>query len=485
MNKPIGAKPFAREIKNHLFFGQTTSLCETCLALVPTKILIEGDLVWFQKRCLEHGVQKTLVSTDAAYYRRCHDYLKPPDKPMQLHNRTEYGCPYDCGLCPDHEQHSCLALLEVNEACNLNCPVCFAESSTARTTHRALDEIERMMDLLVEAEGEPDLLQISGGEPTIHPQILEILRLAKSKPIRHIMLNTNGVRIAKDRDFVKALAAFRPGFEVYLQFDSLKASALQEIRGADLRRIRDQALANLEEAGISTTLVCVVKKGVNDDELGAVIDHALGYACVRGVTFQPIQDAGRNLGFDKNRDRVLLSDIRRGIIEQSPHFTAEDMMPLPCNPDAIAIGYGLRNGRQVTPITRFFDQKTLLDAAPNAITFERNPELKQRLFELMSLSCTGESTEPTLANFLCCLPQFEVPAELGYDKVFRVVIVQFLDRFNFCIASVKRSCIHFVTPEMQMIPFDTYNLFYRNRLVEKFRDGASRERDSRVTHVRS
>jgi hypothetical protein len=92
----------------------------------------------------------------------------------------------------------------------------------------------------------------------------------------------------------------------------------------------------------------------------------------------------------------------------------------------------------------------------------------------MSLSCTGESTEPTLANFLCCLPQFEVPKNLGYDKVFRVVIVQFLDRFNFCIASVKRSCIHFVTPEMQMIPFDTYNLFYRNRLVDKFRSGAAR-----------
>jgi uncharacterized radical SAM superfamily Fe-S cluster-containing enzyme len=316
MNKPFGNTSPVREIKNHLFFGQTTSLCETCLVLVPTKILIEGDLVWFQKRCLEHGVQKTLVSTDAAYYRRCHDYLKPPDKPKLLSARTEYGCPYDCGLCPDHEQHSCLALIEVNEACNLNCPICFAESSTARTMHRSLEEIERMMNLLVEAEGEPDLLQISGGEPTIHPQILEILRLAKSKPIRHIMLNTNGVRVAKDKDFVKALAEFRPGFEVYLQFDSLKASALEEIRGADLRRIRDQALANLEEAGISTTLVCVVKKGINDDELGAVIDHALGYACVRGVTFQPIQDAGRNLGFDKNRDRVLMSDIRRGIIEQ-------------------------------------------------------------------------------------------------------------------------------------------------------------------------
>ena len=462
-----------RHASDHIFYGQTTSLCETCLALVPAKIVFEGDDVFYLKRCPTHGVQKTLVATDVAYFKSLKDWLKPGDRPLKLQSRTHYGCPWDCGLCPDHEQHSCLALIEINDACNLACPVCFADSSPQRTTHRPLAEIERMIDALVASEGEPDLLQISGGEPTIHPEILPILRLAKTKPIRHLMLNTNGVRIARDRDFVRALTELKPGFEVYLQFDSLERAALENIRGADLRRVRDDALANLEAAGISTTLVSVVKKGVNDGEIGRIIEHALGYACVRGVTFQPVQDAGRNLGFDKNRDRMLLTDIRRGILEQSSIFEPGDMIPLPCNPDAISIGYGLRDGRKVTPITQLIPKDELLAAAPNTVSFEKYPALRQRLFELMSLAATGEQTHSTLGNLLCCLPQVDLPADIGYDKVFRVLIVQFLDRFNFCIGAVKRSCIHFVAPAGKIIPFDTYNLFYRDGSDARLQPGAA------------
>ena len=254
-----------RRQASYVFDGQTTSLCGVCLALVPAKILIEEGSVFYQKRCLTHGVQKVLVSTDAAYWRLCRDYLKPGDRPLAFQTRTELGCPYDCGLCPDHEQHSCLALIDINEACNLACPVCFSDSSPHRTLHRPLAEIERMMDALVVSEGEPDLLQISGGEPTIHPEILEVLAAARRRPIRHVMLNTNGIRIAEDPEFVARLAEFRPGFEVYLQFDSLRPEALLNLRGADLGRIRRAALENLERAGISTTLVVVVKQGVNDD----------------------------------------------------------------------------------------------------------------------------------------------------------------------------------------------------------------------------
>ena len=105
-----------RDIRPYHFFGQTTSLCETCLLPVPAKILIEGDEVYFQKRCGQHGVQKTLVSTDAAYWRQQRDWLKPGDIPLAFQSRTDYGCPFDCGLCPDHEQHSCLALIEIKRA---------------------------------------------------------------------------------------------------------------------------------------------------------------------------------------------------------------------------------------------------------------------------------------------------------------------------------------------------------------------------------
>jgi uncharacterized radical SAM superfamily Fe-S cluster-containing enzyme len=449
------------------------SLCETCLKLVPAKILIDGDEVFYQKRCPAHGVQKTLIATDATYFRSIKDFVKPGDLPLTYQSRTHHGCPWDCGLCPDHEQHSCLALIEVNDECNLTCPVCFADSSPRRTRNRTLAEVDAMLETLVASEGNPDLVQISGGEPSIHPQILDILHLAKSKPIRHIMLNTNGIRIATDKAFVAELAKLKPGFEVYLQFDSLNRAALENLRGADLRKVRADALANLEDAGISTTLVCVVKKGVNDSEIGDIVRHALSFKCVRGITFQPVQDAGRNLDFDKNRDRMLLTDIRRAIATQAGEvFAGEDIIPLPCNPDTIAIAYGLRDGAKVTPITQLVPKAQLLAAAPNTISFERYPELKNRLFDLLSLASSGERTQTVLGDLLCCLPQIEVPDDLGYDKVFRIVIVQFLDKYNFCVGTVKRSCIHFVTPDGKIIPFDTFNLFYRNGLDAKLRESA-------------
>src|SRR5437762_1606582 len=207
-----------RKQKEYIFYGQTTSLCEQCLQLAPAKILIEEHNVFFLKRCALHGVQKTLVSHDAAYFKHCKSFLKPADIPLRFQSHTLYGCPFDCGLCPDHEQHSCLALIEVNDECNLTCPVCFADSSPARQSRRSLPEVERMLDTLVASEGEPDLVQISGGEPTIHPQIIDILSLAKRKPIRHLMLNTNGIRLARDKEFVAQLTQFKPGFEIYLQF---------------------------------------------------------------------------------------------------------------------------------------------------------------------------------------------------------------------------------------------------------------------------
>ena len=453
----------------YIFYGQTTSLCEECLDLVPAKILIEGSDVFYQKRCRTHGVQKTKVSTDVEYFHWCKQFIKPGDRPHQYQTKTDFGCPLDCGLCPDHEQHSCLALIEINEGCNLECPVCFAESSPAKKGSLSLEQIEAMMDALVESEGEPDVLQISGGEPTIHPQIIDILKLARTKPIKHLMVNTNGVRLARERDFVEKLSEFTPGFEVYLQFDSLEKAGLENLRGIDLRTIRRKALDHLEEFNIATSLVVTVKKGVNDHEIGAIIDHALSYKCVRGITFQPVQDAGRNEGFDKNTDRMLLTDVRKAIYEQSPHFMSEDIIPLPCNPESISIAYGLRDGDKVMPITSLIPREDLVAEVPNAVSFEKNAKLRQKVIDLFSLSSGDLNTAERMESLLCCLPEVPVLDNLGYENIFRVTIVQFLDRYNFCVGNVKRSCIHFITPDLQIIPFDTYNLMYRNGLVHDLR----------------
>jgi uncharacterized radical SAM superfamily Fe-S cluster-containing enzyme len=449
-----------RKAAPYLFLGQTTSLCETCLALVPAKVISEDGCVYYLKRCPDHGVQKTLIADDIPYWKSQRDWLKPGDRPLRPHTRTDHGCPFDCGLCPDHEQHSCLALIEVNEACNLSCPVCFADSSTRRDTHRSMDQIEAMLDAVVASEGEPDLVQISGGEPTLHPQFFEILDAAKRRPIRHLMINTNGLRLAREAGFAERLAAYMPGFEVYLQFDSLQRDALMNLRGADLRSVRAQALEALDRHNISTTLVVTVKKGVNDGEIADIVRHALTWRCVRGVTFQPIQDAGRNEGFAPADHRMVLTQIRREIAKAGV-FALEDLIPLPCNPDQICIGYGLRNGETVAPITALLPRDILIDAAPNTVTFEGYPELRDKVFNLLSLSTAQADTSDKLADVLCCLPDAVVPDGLSYEHTFRVVIMQFLDRFNFDIATVKRSCVHFVQPDGSIIPFDTFNTFYR------------------------
>lgn len=476
--------PMARKLRPHLFLGQTTSLCDVCHRTVPAKIVAVGDDVFYEKRCSDHGVRVAKVSSDLDYWKWQRTFLKPGDVPLVFGARIRHGCPWDCGLCPDHEQHSCLAIVEVTEACDLSCPVCFAGSSPATMRHRDLATIERMLDTLVAAEGEPDVVQISGGEPTLHPQFFEILAAVRARPIRHVMINTNGVRIARDPAFVERLAAERVGLEVYLQFDSLRREALMDIRGADLRRIRREALEALEAAGISTTLVCVVKKGLNDDEMGEIIAHALEWRCVRGVSFQPVQDAGRNDGFDPEAHRVLLSDIRRRIVEDSGIFGPGDMIPLPCNPRAISIGYGLRDGARVVPVTSLVSHDDILAEVPNAVSFEKYPELKRRIFELFSLSTGSETIVERMAGLLCCLPTVPVPQGLTYANIFRVTVTEFLDAHNFCIGDVKRACVHFVTPEGGIVPFDTYNLFHRDGSIRTIRARLEREAASGEGGVR-
>ena len=188
---------------------------------------------------------------------------------------------------------------------------------------------------------------------------------------------------------------------------------------------------------------------------------------MRGITFQPIQDAGRNENFEAERDRIVLSGIRRKIIEAGTAFGEGDIIPLPCNPESIAIGYALRSGNKIAPITSFFPKEMLVEALPNAITFEKYPDLHKQILNFFSLS-TAECNNPEkLDALLCCLPQIPVPEGMGYENIFRIAIVEFMDAHNFCIGRVKRSCIHFVTPNGQIIPFETYNMFYRDEAARK------------------
>src|SRR5436853_3827951 len=306
--------------RDYLFYELTTSLCATCLRRVEAKVVIQDENVFMLNRCPEHGFAMVLISTDVEYFKLSRQTLKPGQMPLKFNMPIKWGCPYDCGLCPDHEQHSCLTLLEITDQCNLTCPICYSESSPKRTTHRSLEQVEFMLDCIVRNEGEPDVVQVSGGEPTVHPRFWEIMDAARRRPIKHLMLNTNGLRIAHEPDFAARLNNYMPGFEVYLQFDSLREKPLRELRGVDLRDVRSKALERLNEHNVSTTLVVTLKKNLNDGEIGEIIDFALKQRCVRGVTCQPVQSAGRVEDFDPATDPLTLAEVRQQILEQSYLF---------------------------------------------------------------------------------------------------------------------------------------------------------------------
>ncbi len=458
--------------RSYLFLEMTNAICTTCFQKVEAKIISENNHVYMQKRCFTHGMEKVLISTDLEYYQKCRSFIKPSEMPLVWNTPIKYGCPYDCGLCPDHEQHSCLTLVEITDHCNLECPICFAESSPHRQTHRSLEHVEKLLDAIVRNEGEPDIVQISGGEPTIHPQFFEILDAAKKRPIRHLMVNTNGLRIANDIEFVKRLETYSPGFEIYLQFDSFEEDALHELRGVDLRKVRMKALEHLNEFNISTTLVVTLKKGLNDKECGKIIDYGLKQRCVRGVTFQPIQAAGRLEDFNPATDRLTLSEVRQNILDQTNVFSSSDIIPVPCHPDALAMGYALKMGESVLPLTRLVSEDVLLKGGRNTIVYEQDEAIRQNIFKLFSTNHSPNSAAHALQSLLCCLPQVEVPTAIGYDHVFRVIIMQFMDAQTLDIRSVKKSCVHIVHTDGRIIPFDTYNLFYRNgkeELLNKIR----------------
>jgi uncharacterized radical SAM superfamily Fe-S cluster-containing enzyme len=389
----------------YLFYDTAISICSTCYRRAEGKIVFEDGNVYLLKRCPVHGPERVLMADDIDYYRLCREvFLKHPEMPKQYNMPVRWDCPYDCGLCTDHEQHSCLTLIEVTDHCNLQCPICYASSGPSRQTHRSLEQIERMLDAVVANEGHPDVVQISGGEPTLHPDFFRILDLAKARPVQHLMLNTNGIRIAREEGFAERLAEYMPGFEIYLQFDSFETSALRELRGADLAAVRMQAIEKLNRLGVSTSLVVTLKRGLNDKEIGKIIDWAVEQPCIRGVVLQPIQAAGRLEQFDPARDRLTLTEVRRKILEQTSLFKPEDIIPVPCHPDSLAMAYALKSGGKVIPLTGMIDLKVLIEGGRNTIVYENDDGIRTQLFKLFSTNHSPKSSASTLRELLCCLP---------------------------------------------------------------------------------
>lgn len=262
--------------RDEVFVEYTKSICPVCKVVVDAQVNIRDDKVYLRKRCKAHGQFEALVYGDAQAYLASARFNKPGTIPLAFQTEVKNGCPSDCGLCPEHKQHACLGIIEVNTNCNLDCPICFADSGRQPDGYAiTLEQCARMLDVFVESEGEVEVVMFSGGKPTIHKHILDFIDLAQDRPIRNINLNTNGIRLATDRRFVTALGE-RNGrggksINIYLQFDGFDERTHVEIRGKDLRERKRQALDNCAEAGLTVTLVAAVERGLNEHELGDVI----------------------------------------------------------------------------------------------------------------------------------------------------------------------------------------------------------------------
>ncbi|MQA00940.1 MAG: radical SAM protein [Dehalococcoidia bacterium] len=223
-----------KETADYVFHELTRSICPDCRRTVDAQVLLRDGKVYMRKRCPEHGRVEALVYADAESYVRNSRFNKPGEIPLEFATEVVRGCPHDCGLCPDHQQHACI--IEVNSGCNMDCPLCFANAALGFSL--TMDEVEFMLDRFVAAEGRPDVVQFSGGEPTIHPDIIPMVRAAQGREIPLVMINTNGRRIANDDAFVAELAEVRPA--IYMQFDGFEDKTYRVIRG-EPRAVRGEA----------------------------------------------------------------------------------------------------------------------------------------------------------------------------------------------------------------------------------------------------
>ncbi len=464
-----------KQDRNEVFLEFTRSICPVCKVVVDAQVNIRDDKVYLRKRCREHGEFEALVYGDAQMYLDSARFNKPGTIPLEFQTEVREGCPLDCGLCPDHKQHACLGIIEVNTGCNLDCPICFADSGHQPDGYSiTLEQCAAMLDVFVASEGEAEVVMFSGGEPTIHKEILAMIDLAQQRPIKAVNLNTNGIRLASNKRFVAELGRRnQPGraVNVYLQFDGLDERTHRAIRGRDLRHIKQRALDNCAAAGLTVTLVAAIERGVNEHEIGPIIEHGLGHPAVRSIAFQPVTHSGRHVEFDP-LTRLTNSDVLHLIAAQVPQWlTAQDFFPVPCCfPTCRSITYLITDGVPgepdfgLIPIPRLLNVEDYLDYVSNRVLPDDGVrEALEKLWSASAFVGTDTSNDRLrhVAAALDCADACGVnlPEAVNdiADKVFMIVVQDFQDPYTLNVRQLMKCCVEEITPDGRLIPFCAYN----------------------------
>jgi len=444
---------------------ETRGLCPICLRDVPATVFEEDGRVWIRQRCTRHGEHRALLASDAGEYGRLRQYV--PDRS---------GANSCCGpgeICGPGEVAGppvCALLLEITQACNLKCPTCFADAQGH--DFMATDTARRRLDTFFQKQPRLDILMLSGGEPTIHPRFAEILDLALSYPVDRVVVNTNGLRLAQSPALVETLAAHKERVELYFSFSSFRAAGHEHFYGRDLRREKTDALEKASAAGLFTTLVPTVERGVNDDEIGDLYRFGLSLDTVTGLTFQPVMDTGRYQHGYSASDRLTLTDVVRALEEQTNGaLLRSDFVGLPCShPDCCALTYGFLDAARETimPLPRHLDVSRYLDLFADRISFSGMVAGAARRVWSDVAHLRGRQTLRDLGVLFArgglrdVLPLLRDPDAFG-RRVFRVVVKPFMDAHTYDQKRVEQCCTKILTADGSAMSLCEFNVFHRGR----------------------
>lgn len=445
---------------------KTQSLCPVCLKKIDAEILAEDQNYYLEKSCPEHGAFMTLVWKGSVPMEPW--IIKKEraqiDTPL---SEIRKGCPFDCGLCAEHRQHTCTALIEVTQNCNLHCSFCFADSSAGSKKDPSLEEIKHMYESVLKSSGTCNI-QLSGGEPTVRDDLPSIIKTGIDLGFEFIQVNTNGIRLGEDEAFVKDLKTAGLS-SIFLQFDGTDDLINKKLRGKELLQVKIKAIENCGKYGIGVVLVPTLVPKVNVESIGAIIDFALEHIhAVRGVHFQPVSYFGRTPTIPGDEDRITLPEVMDEIERQmGGRIKAESLRPPKCE-NSLCSFHGsfvyLGNGKLMSLANNSNHRGAVSScgcqtekAAEGAIKAKayvsrnwssRKPEIKEKNTD----TDAGEDTETgDISGFDEFLSRIR-------NNSFSLSAMAFQDVWNVDLERVKDCCIHVVSPDGRLIPFCAYNI---------------------------
>lgn len=456
--------------------GITHSVCEKCFAIVPSKVVTDGQSVFFRKFCPQHGETEHLVLTSVDAYLKSQRYVKPAWLPRGFSGDSAAACPEGCGFCDRHEQHLCMPIVEITSRCDLACPVCLVDAG--RSWDMTLKEFRLLLDKLIEAERQVDVLNFSGGEPLQHPQLLAFVDEALSRDqIIRVSISTNGLRFLSDKDLLTELR--ERNIVISLQFDGFREKPYEILRGKPLLEEKLQILNMLREANITTSLTMTAAAGVNDNQFRQMLDYLFANRHVVSMMIQPIAFAGRGADFTTRLLRLTIPDITRALGEAGhPAVTESDFSPLPCSHPlcfSLAFYLLLEDGGAVA-VNRLFQADKYMDALANRVVFgldsEEHARLKEMIYDLWSgpagSAPDSEAVLRTLRGILNRISSSRFDPRQTFTLAERYVksifIHAFQDAGNFDLARARRCCNAYPQPDGRLIPACVHNIFRRKKV---------------------